>query len=229
MIEESEPFRVDCHVHTGHSPDGRGTVADAVRAAKAAGLDGVAITDHNTVRAHREIRALKDPGILVVPGIEVSTADGHCLGLGVRDEIRTGRPLEETIGLIEHAGGVAVPSHPKRRVHGVGPKVVERCADVLSALEVYNAHDGDRRSHKAELLAIHHHLGGTGGSDSHRANDIGHAYTTFTGVVESVDEAVDLIAKGQTWGEGVPFKRGRQLRKNVVSFGKWVGRGFRSI
>ncbi len=226
---EPDVTRIDCHVHTGHSPDGKGTVSEAVRAAKAAGLDGVAITDHNTIRAHRDIKALKNPDILVVPGIEVSTADGHCLGLGVRENIETGRSLEETIGLIEAAGGVAVPSHPKRRVHGIGPKVVERCADLLAALEVYNAHDGDRRSHKAELLAIHHKLGGTGGSDSHRADDVGHAYTTAPGTVETVDDFIQLIADGQTWGEGVPFKRGRQLRKNIVSFGKWVGRGFRSI
>jgi predicted metal-dependent phosphoesterase TrpH len=222
-------FRVDCHIHSGHSPDGKGTVSQIIAAAKERGLDGVAITDHNTIRAHRDIKALKDPGLLVIPGIEISTADGHCLGLGVGQAVRAGLSLEDTIDKVEAAGGVAVPSHSLRRIHGVGAKVVKRCADRLVAIEVYNGHDGDRKSQQAELLAIHNGLGGTGGSDSHRPQNVGHAYTTFPVAVETVDEALELIRKRKTWGTGIPFKRRSLLRKNAVSFSHWVRRGFRPI
>jgi hypothetical protein len=58
---------------------------------------------------------------------------------------------------------------------------------------------------------------------------VGHAYTTFPVAVETVEEALELIRKRKTWGTGIPFKRRSLLRKNAVSFGHWVRRGFRSI
>jgi predicted metal-dependent phosphoesterase TrpH len=221
--------KIDCHVHGRHSPDATGTLRQALKAAQARGLNGFAVTDHNTIKGHKEIKDLQAPGVLIIPGIELSTIEGHCLGLGVREEVPKGLPLMEAIRAIEAAGGVAVPSHPRRRVHGIGTKAARSTAELLKALEVYNAHDGDRISHRAEMLAINLGKGGTGGSDAHTPEDVGYAYTTFPGTVETVDEAVDLIAKGRTWGEGIPFGLRHHLAKNLKSFGLWVGRGFRSI
>ena len=107
------------HVHTTAS-DGRGTLADVLRAARAAGLDFVVVTDHN----------VRDPdrpeyvdGVLVIPATEASTRFGHVVALGVpralTPEERDGDPL----GAIAALGGEAVlahPLHPSRPFTGWG-------------------------------------------------------------------------------------------------------------
>ena len=76
-------LRLDLHTHSAASPDGRMSIDELVRAAKAAGLDGVAVTDHDAV--------LTDPptydDFLVIPGCEFSTEYGHLLGLFLREPI----------------------------------------------------------------------------------------------------------------------------------------------
>ncbi len=99
------------HVHTTRS-DGRGTVEEVAAAAKAAGLHFVVLTDHNDF-APRE-PAFVD-GVLLVPGVEISTEHGHLLAFGMR------RPLEgvrrwmdggEAVAAVEKAGGMSVLAHP---------------------------------------------------------------------------------------------------------------------
>lgn len=80
--------RVDLHVHTTAS-DGRHRPAEVVRMAHGAGLAGIAVTDHDTVAGLEEaLRAGAELGILVVPGVEISTEsegrDIHILGYGFR-------------------------------------------------------------------------------------------------------------------------------------------------
>ena len=80
-------LRIDLHVHSFFSADGVSRPEDLIAAARAAGLNGFAITDHNTCDAvdymisHGLMRADGQPvdGMLVIPGIEVTTADGHLL------------------------------------------------------------------------------------------------------------------------------------------------------
>jgi hypothetical protein len=107
------------HVHTTRS-DGRGTLDEVVRAAKAAGLDFIVVTDHNVLAP--EDGGYRD-GVLVVVGTEASTRYGHLVALGVpraltREE-RDGDPL----GAIRALGGEAVlahPFHPRRPFTGWG-------------------------------------------------------------------------------------------------------------
>ncbi|RED65900.1 PHP domain-containing protein [Cohnella lupini] len=78
--------RADLHTHTLAS-DGMFSPADNVRMAKEAGLAAVAITDHDTVAGITEALAAGITyGIIVVPGVEISTAAGgrdiHILGYG---------------------------------------------------------------------------------------------------------------------------------------------------
>jgi hypothetical protein len=63
--------RIDLHVHSNAS-DGTDSPADVVRRAKAAGLDVVALTDHDTQAGIAEARAALPPGLTLVPGMELS-------------------------------------------------------------------------------------------------------------------------------------------------------------
>ncbi len=107
------------HVHTTRS-DGRGTLAEVVRAARSAGDAFVIVTDHDrTTPAEQGWR----DGVLVVEGIEVSTRLGHVAAVGLprplTEEERAGDPLR-TIAALGGRAVLAHPLHPTRPFRGTG-------------------------------------------------------------------------------------------------------------
>jgi hypothetical protein len=123
------------HVHTTRS-DGRGTVEEVAAAAKAAGLRFVVLTDHNDF-GPREPAYME--GVLLVPGVELSTAHGHLVAFGME------RPLEgvrawmdggEMEAAVEKAGGVSVLAHPVQRRN---PWRHDEAARRVDGFELYSA------------------------------------------------------------------------------------------
>lgn len=102
--------KLDLHIHSEHSPDGRMALDEIVACARARGLQGVAVCDHD--------RALTEtwdaPDFLLIPGIELSTDRGHLLGLFVTEQIEA-RELDAAIDAVHACGGLAVMAHPFER------------------------------------------------------------------------------------------------------------------
>lgn len=111
-------YRGDCHLHTVHS-DGKRTPADVAAAARAAGLDFLTSTDHNTTSAHPAWDGLWGDDLLVLLGEEATTRNGHYLALGTdpdtfidwRYRARDGE-FAHFARRIRRAGGLVVPAHP---------------------------------------------------------------------------------------------------------------------
>lgn len=111
-------YRGDCHLHTVHS-DGRRTPAELAAAARAANLDFIVSTEHNTTSAHAVWGEHAGDDLLILNGEEITTRNGHCLALGTdpgtwidwryraRDGV-FGRFTQRVRG----AGGLVVPAHP---------------------------------------------------------------------------------------------------------------------
>ena len=98
------------HVHTTLS-DGTGTPEDVARAARAAGASFVVITDHDTDAA-RAFSGYRD-GVLVLAGAELSTHQGHLLGLGMRPlTFPTATDARNALDDVRHLGGTAFVAHP---------------------------------------------------------------------------------------------------------------------
>jgi predicted metal-dependent phosphoesterase TrpH len=195
-------LKIDLHVHTCYSRDSSITLQQVVSFAKKRGLDGVAVTDHNTVEGALK---MKTRDILVVPGIEVSTSNGHLLGINVTTPIPAKLGIEETIRLIHEAGGIAVAPHPTAFYKSPPSRRVSS----YDAVEVMNASSVPFSvlTHYSRKFAEGLGLPQTGGSDSHYAPEIGSAYT----VVEAdaaVDEIISAIKKGNVYpmGRGIPWK-----------------------
>jgi len=181
--------RADLHMHTTES-DGWPEPHALVDHARVAGLDVIAVTDHDTIegalraREHAEARSK----LQVVIGEEVSSRDGHIVALFIERRIRPGMSAASTVHAIHDQGGLAVAVHPfwrtQRRsrhgvVHGVGWLAAELPFD---AIEVENATPG---FYVFNQLARRLNLGlgcaEVGGSDAHILDAVGRAFTEFPG------------------------------------------------
>lgn len=99
------------HVHTKRS-DGLGTVEQVAAAAKAAGLHFVVLTDHNDFGPREPVYL---DGVLLVPGVEISSRYGHLVALGAERPLDGPRAREVGVDAVNEAGGVAVLAHPVQR------------------------------------------------------------------------------------------------------------------
>ena len=82
-------LKVDTHIHTIFSGDSLTTVEDAIRLSKIKGLDCICITDHDTVKAVEKLnRESLRNDVIIIPGIEVTTREGHLVGLGITQPIK---------------------------------------------------------------------------------------------------------------------------------------------
>jgi PHP domain len=102
----------DLHAHTVHS-DGVETVDELAARAAAAGLDFLAVTDHNTVSHHPLLAdATLRYGLALLPGQELTTADGHANALGEIGWVDFRRPAADWVRDVADRGGLLSVNHP---------------------------------------------------------------------------------------------------------------------
>jgi predicted metal-dependent phosphoesterase TrpH len=222
-------LRLDLHVHSLRSPDGRDEVDRLVARVESLQLNGLALTDHNTVAGHARLAELARarPALRLLPGVEVSTREGHLLAYGLHEAPPPGRPVGETVDWVTSRGGIPVAAHPFRRFHGVGGAVARTLG--VPALEVVNAHNGPWANEHAREVAVGRSLGSTGGSDAHLAGEVGVAWTQFPEGADSVDDLLTALGRGATTAGGRSAGLVDRTRIALRSLGMRVQRGFRPI
>jgi predicted metal-dependent phosphoesterase TrpH len=201
--------KADLHIHTTYSFDSSATVPAVLEwAASSTDLDLIAITDHDEFDGALEA-AQRGPefGIDVIPGCEISTSDGHLLGLFLEKPVPAGLSLLETVLRIGEQGGLCVAAHPFAIwAHGLqGEAIRSVLADpdgrkVLVGIETINTgifyqHTNHKAAHLNSELA----LAPTGSSDSHLFWTIGLGYTTFEG--SSKEDLRRALISGATTAE----------------------------
>ncbi|MBO4832298.1 MAG: CehA/McbA family metallohydrolase [Oscillospiraceae bacterium] len=188
---------LDLHIHSAASFDGRLTPAEIISAARAAGLDGAAVCDHEVMA---DISGTEIPeGFLLIPGIEISSDLGHILGLFLERQPETGsRKAEDVIDAIHAAGGIAVLAHPFQRSRDIGR--LEPIVGKIDGVEVFNGRAArkDRDANRlAAAFAAEYGIACFAGSDAHVAREIGNGYVSLE-VPELGAETVraELLAGG---------------------------------
>ncbi len=220
-------MRIDMHVHSKYSSDGKEEIEDIIKQAKRVGLGGIAITDHNSTEGWKEaVEFGKKHGIIVIRGEEVSSSKGHILAYGIREKIEKGLSPEETVKEIKKQGGVAIAAHPYRISNGLGNAV--RKVD-FDAIEVLNSRSPRFINKKAERLAKDMGKPMTGGSDAHEIHEIGAAYTVFPDWVEDEDDAINAIKQGKVSPGGSSQRWSALLSYNTEKLLRWIGRKGRHI
>ncbi|UEC42351.1 MAG: PHP domain protein [Methanothrix sp.] len=159
---------------------------EILKAALEAGLDGIAITDHDTLEGFFEaerIVAERGLDLLIIPGVEVSTSEGHLLALGLRELPPPGRSPQETSEFARARGGITIVSHPYHLFRHSMYRIPE-----CDAVEVYNSkYIFGIANFWAKRMAERCGLPMVAGSDSHMAGTVGLGVT----VVE-VEEGYSL-------------------------------------
>lgn len=189
-------MKVDMHVHTCYSKDATLSLETIMESCEQRGLDGVAITDHNTIAGALALKEIAP--FLVIVGEEIDTTKGEILGLFLKEEIPGGLMPEEAMARIREQGGLVGVSHPLDRLRRSAMRQVALLdiLDELDFLEGFNSRvtfPSDNR--KAQALAQARGLPITAGSDAHTAYEIGRAYVEMSnfngrdGFLEALKEA----------------------------------------
>ena len=174
-----------------------------LQAAQAKGLDGIAITDHDTTKGWDDaIKAAAELNMLIVLGEEIKTKQGDVLGLFLNKEIKgKGEDAVKVIKEIKEQGGIAIIPHPFH--YGQRFKEdLKKYKDLIDGIEVFNARLPFGVNDKKALdYAKENNFTMTASSDAHFYAGVGYAYTVVE-EANNLDEFKAGILKGQTKTKG---------------------------
>lgn len=181
LIRKRERWLVgDLHSHSEHS-DGGVTVLDAIHRARAGGLDFLAITDHNTIS--QNIIRPDDPGMLVIPAMELTSFWGHTNFLGLARPVedwrcRSPSDVVDRMAEARANGATIVINHPFQ--NSAGGKWQSGFEAHFDALEIWNGlwtpMNAQALAFWQELLVAGRQIPVTGGSDFHLKNRRRHGH-----------------------------------------------------
>jgi predicted metal-dependent phosphoesterase TrpH len=195
-------FKIDLHVHSKYSTDNDADPEETVQRAIELGLQGIAFTEHYYYGASEPAEALREKyrdSIMILRGVEFSTAEGHCLIFGADTDTMGIKyaPLADVVRFVQKAGGVVIPSHPFRPGTSLGDLV--RSIEGITGLEGYNGANMHSYNVKAIEAAKARDLPFTGGSDAHAPREVGSCYTAFDEIV-TYSNFIDLLRAGKYRG-----------------------------
>jgi predicted metal-dependent phosphoesterase TrpH len=221
--------KADLHIHTRVS-DGMASVERVLEYVQDhTGLDVIGITDHEDatggLRA-RELAAKRGYRFEVVVGAEVTTMQGHLLGLFIESAPKSFRRVESALEMIHAQGGLAVIPHPMSWLtRSLSERTIERVtargeASVgFDAIEVANPSPAGKATvRKARRLnAGRWHFAETGGSDAHHLPHIGTGWTEFEG--KGAEALKQSIANKTTMARMASYPSMREVGFGQVALG----------
>jgi len=222
-------LKLDLHIHSQYSEDATGSPKDIIKILQKKGIQGMAIADHNTVEGGLKALKVKPKEFIVIPGVEISTKDGHMLAFNVTENIKRHLSVEETVEKIIDAGGLPVVPHLFRNMSGIKKEKLRNIRTKISAIEVFNSCSLPQTNLKTAKIAKEYGLGGTGGSDAHDPIYAGYAYTTVDTTDINIDSILSEINKKKTWGEGITMPLEYRQDRMMKSIKQFFQRGFRRI
>ena len=222
-------IKLDLHIHSQYSEDAIGSPKDIIKSLKKKGLQGMAITDHNTVEGGLKAAKIAPKDFIVIPGIEISTADGHMLALNVEKNIARNLSIQRTVEKILDQGGTPIVPHLFRNMSGIKKEKLKTIHQKINTIEVFNACSMPKTNLKIAKIAKEFNLGGTGGSDSHDPAYAGYAYTVVDTTDINADTVLSEINKKKTWGEGVTMPLEYRRDRMLKSIKQFFQRGFKRI
>ena len=205
-------LKIDLHIHSKYSYDSLITPEELVFYAKKRELDGIAITDHDTIDG--ALKTAKETHFLVIPGIEISSLNGHIIALDVQEKIPPKLSAGETVDRIHEMGGIAVACHPIALFKG---SLGKHTHSKFDAVEVINssAFPFNYCVKRSQQIASRLKLPCVAGSDAHYGPEIGHAYTIINAEL-NIEEIIKAIRKGSCQPFGKPIPLTTRLKRELL-------------
>ena len=168
-------LRVDLHLHSHYSHDGKSSLDELIASARDSGLDRIALTDHNTVEG--ALALVRVAPHLAIAGEEIKTREGEVIGLFITRRVPPFLAPEEAMDLIHGMGGLTYVPHPLDR-HRANflPERVVNLANRIDIIETYNPWADASANRAAAQLAEDLGKVAATGSDSHAADELGRSW-----------------------------------------------------
>ncbi len=225
--------KADLHIHTALG-DGMAEIPELLDYVQEhTDLSAIAVTEHDDLKpalAAREAWARGRYRFQVVPGVEVTTLEGHILALYVEDPVESLRPLAETLAAVHQQGGLCIIAHPLSWLtRSLGQRTIERILAArqdgvhFDGIEVANSSPGGRVALKKarRLNEERYHLAAIGGSDAHFLAAVGSAYTLFAG--ETAEDLRRAIVDGTTQAGNNRYPSFSEIGVGQVLRQQWRG------
>ena len=220
-------MKFDMHTHTIYSKhwffgiDALNYPKDMIKAAVRAGLDGMAITDHNNVRGSliglKEAKSISK-SFKIITGTEIRSAKGDILAYGIKENVKPMMSVEETVERIHDLGGIAVAAHPFSEF--LFRNVLQEESRKTDAVEVFNATNSiPLQNLKAKAFARQYNMPVSAGSDSHCILSVGNA-----GIICDGDPLQAIMKKKvRIFGKYTPYKdTAFQMLEKFGRSAKWL-------
>ena len=203
---------IDLHTHTYPKSDDAFTdVDDLIEGAKAIGLDGICLTEHDAFWDPEEVRTLsRKHDFLVLPGSEINTDAGHVLVFGLERYVFGLHKPAQLAAAAQENGAVLIAAHPYRRRFLAGPgqdpgirrEMLQRAAadglfQLCHAMESVNGRGAPVDNSFSHDLSELVQARTTGGSEAHRVSQLGTAATKPHSPITGLDDLIREIRGGR--------------------------------
>ena len=193
-------MKIDTHIHSKYSKDSITPLEDIIKYSQQIGLKAIAITDHDEIEGTWQVRKLEHEGLLLIPGEEVSSTEGHIIALGITDYIKPLQTPAETIDQIHDNAGIAIAAHPYCYYRSGLGNIVQSLD--IDAMETMNSRFiFGVSNYIAKKISNKNKIPPIGASDAHFVKGIGRCYTEVKDC-DDVDELLKEIKKGNTSAHG---------------------------
>jgi predicted metal-dependent phosphoesterase TrpH len=202
---------IDLHAHTRPlSYDSKLGPDELVEVAKAAGLDGICLTEHDLFWDPQEVAQLaRRHRFLVIPGVELNTERGHVLAFGLRRYVLGMDRVEVLAKIAQAEGAVLIAAHPYRRQapwrrndpreweEAVQRALANPCYRIVCAMEGLNGRGGELDNRFSQEVALRLGLPQVGGSDAHAPQDVGRCATEFFRPISGLADLIEELRAGR--------------------------------
>jgi predicted metal-dependent phosphoesterase TrpH len=193
-------MKADLHAHTHFSRDALTSVDTFARRYQRAGIDCVAVSDHNNIDGALAVR--ESASFRVIVSEEIKSNEGEIIGLFLRETVRKGLTPEDTVRAIREQGGLVLIPHPYDRLRRspLRPEAALRIMKDVDVIEVFNSRTVFAADNEqSRRLAEEHNKLMSAATDSHTPWEIGLAYVEMP-PFEGPGDFLVALGKGKIVG-----------------------------
>jgi predicted metal-dependent phosphoesterase TrpH len=189
-------IKIDLHTHSVGSYDGGLSRADYAKIAETEKLDVIAITDHRSLDAAKDIIKQSKTKHLIL-GQEMRTTQGEMIGLFLKKTIPDGLSPQETAQAIRKQRGFILIPHPMdKHRDGMNFETLGQITEYIDAIEAFNGRTIGKPNPEIRHWAKQHNIPIVACSDAHGRSGIGWTYTMISGIPSTANELRECLEDG---------------------------------